>query len=96
MMMMVPLVAFHVGVNLSLLCEGKCSSINFSGKEMLSAETEDLIHSVLVFMSLGMPSWRAVLSGARLELCTLDTELVGKQIFFISGVFGLPACHYVH
>lgn len=46
-MMMVPLVAFLVGVNISVLYKVKCSSINFSGREILSAETEALMHSHL-------------------------------------------------
>ena len=43
--MMVPLVAFLVGVNISVLYEVKCSSVSFSGREILSAEMEDLMHS---------------------------------------------------
>lgn len=42
-MMTVPLVAFLVGVNISVLYKVKCS--NFSGREILSAEMENLMHS---------------------------------------------------
>lgn len=47
MMMMVPLLTFHVGINISVLYEVKCSSTYFSGREILSAEMEDLMRSHL-------------------------------------------------